>query len=788
MESKRHKQFKGKIALDVRDSEPDWGPFLAPKAEEGAPNVLFIAWDDVGYATMDCFGGPVEAPNMKRIADMGVSFSNFHTTALCSPTRASLLTGRNATTNGMATIAEFASGFPGISTRIPFESGFISEVLAEKGYNTYCIGKWHLTPGEECNLAAYKGRWPLGRGFERFYGWLGGETNSFFPDLVHDNHQVEPPGRPEDGYHLADDLSDKAVRFIQDAKVIDSDKPFFMYFAPQAGHAPHLVPTEWADRYKGVFDDGYEAIRDDILARQKELGILPEDTELSPINPHGEPERKGPDGQDWPLLDTVRPWDSLSDDEKRLFTRMAEVYAGYISYYDDRLGQVLDYLEESGELDNTLIVSISDNGASGEGGPNGSFNEWRFFNGIADTAEETLEHIDELGTPASNNHYNTGWAWALDTPFPYWKRWAGYEGGTSDMCLLAWPAKIKADDRFRDQYIHAVDVVPTVYELLGIEPPETINGYLQNPIEGESFAAALTDPDAPGKSTQFYAMLGQRSLYHEGWLACTVHPPLSSWGKFEDDEWELYHLEEDRSQTKNLAEEEPERLETMKSLWFYYAGIYNGLPLDDRSAIEQVLAERPTPAPPRDQYTFYPGASDVPESAGPRINGRSYKIAAGVELDSADAEGVLWAAGGVPGGHSLYIKDGRLRYTFNWVGSTLQEVVADSEITAGPHVLAAEFSIEGKSSDPKMPGAEGTLTLYCDDQAIGSGKIVTQPGYFCLTGDGICAGRDSSSAVTPDYDAPFPFTGGKLEKVVVDLSGEPYVDHEADVRAWFSID
>ena len=494
------KPFKGKVSLDVRDSVPDWEPFLAPRAPAGAPNVLMVAWDDVGYGTMDVFGGPVETPNMRRIADMGVRFSNFHTTALCSPTRASLLTGRNATTNGMATIAEFASGFPGISTRIPFESGFISEVLGDRGYNTYCVGKWHLTPGEECNQAAFKGRWPLGRGFERFYGWLGGETNSYFPDLVHDNHPIEPPARPEDGYHLADDMSDRAVEFIRDAKVIDPDKPFFMYFAPQAGHAPHLVPTEWADRYKGMFDEGYEAIRDAILARQKELGLLPQDTQLSPINPHGEPAATGPDGQPWPLLDTVRPWGSLSADERRLFARMAEVYAGYISYYDDRFGRVLDYLEESGQMENTMIVVVSDNGASGEGGPNGSFNEWRFFNGVPDTAETTLPHIDELGTPASNNHYNTGWAWAFDTPFPYWKRWAGYEGGTPDMCLVSWPARIKAQEDVRHQYIHAVDVVPTVYELLGIEAPEVLKGYQQNAIEGESFAAALTDAGAPAKS------------------------------------------------------------------------------------------------------------------------------------------------------------------------------------------------------------------------------------------------------------------------------------------------
>ena len=311
--------FKGKIALDIRDSVPDWSPFLPPKAPDDAPNVLFIAWDDVGYGTMDVFGGPVATPNMGRIAAMGVRFANFHTTALCSPTRSSLLTGRNATSNGMATIAEFSAGFPGISTRIPFENGFISEVLAERGYNTYCVGKWHLTPGEECNLAAFKGRWPLGRGFERFYGFLGGESNQWYPDLVQDNSQIDPPGTPEDGYHLSKDLADQAIGMIQSAKVIDPDKPFFMYLSPGCAHAPHHVFEEWADKYKGKFDQGYESIRAGILEQQKKLGLLPEDTELSPINPHGEPTRTGPDGQPWPLLDTVRPWGSLSSDEQRLF-------------------------------------------------------------------------------------------------------------------------------------------------------------------------------------------------------------------------------------------------------------------------------------------------------------------------------------------------------------------------------------------------------------------------------------------------------------------------------------
>lgn len=780
--------WSGSIDIDIRNSQPDWEPFLAPRAPAGAPNVLVIAWDDVGYGTMDVFGGPVETPTMRRIAQLGVTYGNFHTTALCSPTRASLLTGRNATSNGMATIAEFASGFPGISTRIPFENGFISEVLAEQGWSTYCVGKWHLTPGEECNVGSYKGRWPLGRGFERFYGYLAGEQSSWYPELFEDNHPVETPGRPEDGYHLSDDLSDHAIAYIRDAKVVDPEKPFFMYFAPQAGHAPHHAPREWIDKYRGRFDQGYEAIRPAILDRQKELGLLPPETELSSINPHGEPACTGPDGQPWPLLDTVRPWDTLSDDERRLFARMAEVFAGYISYADHQLGRLIDFLESSGQLENTLVIVVSDNGASGEGGPNGSFNEMRFFNGVPDTTEATLPHIDELGSPSSYNHYNTGWAWAFDTPFPYWKRWAGYEGGVADTCIVAWPARIAASAQVRQQYVHAVDVVPTIYELIGIQSPEVLKGFTQSPIEGKSFAASLTDLTAPGKDTQFYVMLGQRSIYHQGWLACTVHPPLSGWGHFEADVWELYNLESDRAQCHDLAADEPERLEHMKALWDYYAGVYKGLPLDDRTALEQVLAERPHPGPDRSRYEYYPNCSPVPELAGVATNGRSYTVAAGVQITSADVSGVLYEHGGVSGGHSLYVKEGRLRYAYNWIGSHLQEVVAEDPIPLGAHVLTAEFAMRGPSTKADLPGAEGTLTLYVDDRAVANGEIVTQPGYFDPTGEGIRVGRSGGSSVTPEYTAPFAFSGGTVDKVVVDVSGERYVDYEAQVRSWFMID
>jgi arylsulfatase A-like enzyme len=780
------KEFKGKIELDIRNSEPDWAPFEQPKASPGAPNVLMIVWDDVGYGAMDVFGGPIETPTMRRLADRGLRYSNFHTTALCSPTRSSLLNGRNATSNGMACITEGAAGFPGFSARIPFENGLLSEVLGERGWNTYAVGKWHLTPSEECDLSAWKRRWPLGRGFERFYGFLGGETHQWYPDLIHDNHPVDQPYSPEEGYHLSKDLVDTGIRFIRDAKSVAPDKPWFMYFCPGCAHAPHHVFTEWSDRYRGRFDEGYEAIRAGVLARQKELGLLPEDTELSPINPHGEPDVTGPDGQPWPALDFVRPWDSLSEDERRLFCRMAEVYAGFVSYTDDEIGRLIDYLDESGQLDNTIVVAVSDNGSSAEGGPNGSFNENKFFNGVPDSIEDNMKRLDELGTPISYNHYCSGWAWAFDTPFPYWKRYAGYEGGTADMCLVSWPAGIGARGEVRDQYVHAVDVVPTLYDLMGIEPPEVIGGYTQSPIEGESFAASLSDAAAPGKETQFFSMLGQRAVYHRGWLANTLHPPISGWGNFDDDEWELYHLAEDRSQTHNLAAEQPDKTEELKHLWHELAGRLNGMPLDDRTAREILATPKPQPGVPRDRYVYYPNTADVPESVAVNVRGRSFTVAAAVSLDTPEAEGVLFAHGGVGGGHALYLRDGRLHYLYNWLGDRQQVVSSERDIEPGRHVLTAEFRKTG--NDPQSASALWTLALYVNEEAVGAGEVMTQPGVFSLCGDGLCVGRDSGSPVSREYDAPFAFAGGTIDRVVVDVSGDAYVDHEKEVLAWLSRD
>jgi arylsulfatase len=779
-------RWNGRVAVDIRDSEADWSPFLQPRAPAGAPNVLMIVWDDVGYGAMDVFGGPIETPTMRRIADSGLRYSNFHTTALCSPTRSCLLTGRNATSNNMACITEASAGFPGFSARIPFENGTIAEVLNERGWNTYAVGKWHLTPGDECDLSSWKGRWPLGRGFERFYGFMGGETNQWYPDLVYDNHFIDAPGTPEQGYHLSADLADKGIEFVRDAKAVAPDKPWFMYFCPGCAHAPHHVFKEWADRYAGRFDEGYEAIRAGILANQKRLGLLGEDVELSPINPHGEPAATGPDGQPWPQLDFVRPWGSMSDDERRLFARMAEVYAGFVSYTDAQIGRLIDYLEESGQLENTIVVVVSDNGASGEGGPNGSFNENKFFNNVPDTVEENLARLDELGSPSSYNHYNTGWAWAFDTPFPYWKRFAGYEGGLADPCIVSWPNGIAARGEVRHQYTHAVDVVPTIYELLGIDAPDVIKGYTQAPIEGDSFAASFADPGAPGRETQFYSMLGMRALYHEGWLATTLHPPISGWSRFERDAWELYDLRSDRSQIDDVASEHPDRLEQLKGLWFYYAGVYKGLPLDDRTPLEIISSPRPQPSEPRDRYVYYPGTADVPEAVAVNVRGRSFTIAAAVKLDTPLAGGVVFAHGGVGGGHSLFLKDGRLHYVYNWLGERVQRISSPGPVPIGGHVISAEFAKTG--DDPGTGSAVGTLTLYVDTEAVAAGEILTQPGFFALAGDGVSIGRDSSSPVTDDYAGASVFSGGTIDRVIVDVSGDRFVDHEKEVLAFIARD
>jgi arylsulfatase len=778
------KPFKGVINIDIKDSVPDWGPYTQPIAPEGTPNVLYIVLDDVGYSAMQPFGGMVETPNINRIADRGLTFTNFHTTALCSPTRSCLMTGRNHTTNGMATITEAASGYPSSNGHIPFECGTLAEVLGEQGFNTYMVGKWHLTAEDEMNLASRKSQWPLGRGFERFYGFLGAETNQWYPDLTYDNHHVEQPATPEEGYHLTVDLTDKALTFIRDSKAIAPDKPFFLYYCPGACHAPHHVPKEWADKYKGKFDMGYEAYRELVFANQKKQGIVTDKAELSPINPYID--EKGPDGQDWPELDTVRPWDSLNDDEKRLFCRMAEVYAGFLSHADDQIGRLLDHLEEAGELDNTIVVLVSDNGASGEGGPNGSVNENKIFNGLPDTIEEALPFIDELGGPRTYNHYPTGWACAFNTPFKLWKRYSNWEGGTADPMIVSWPAKI-AKPGVRRQFTHAVDIVPTIYECLGVEPPEVVKGYTQFPIEGISFAPTFDDADATtAKETQFYSMGGTRAIWHKGWKAAAIsNAAPDNWAGFERQRWELFDTENDPSECHDLAAEHPNKVQELIGLWWSEAGRYGALPLDSRGAVEILTTERPQLSKPRTRYVFYPGGSEIPESVAPNIRSRSFTVAVEATIDTEEAGGVLFAQGARFGGHALYIKDRKLKYVYNFVGLQEQVVESTIEVPTGRVVLSASFEREGDS----MP-AEGTLTLHIRDDAVGEGRIKTQPGKFSLAGEGLNVGKDGGEAVTDDYpgDSPWAFVGGTIHRAAIDVSGEAFVDLAAEAAAAFARD
>jgi arylsulfatase len=777
------KAFKGTINVDIRDSEPDWTPFEPPVAPYNSPNVVYIVLDDVGFSAMDCYGGPIETPNINRIADQGVRYTQWHTTALCSPTRSCLLTGRNHTRNSMACITEAATGFPNASGTIPQENGMLSEILVERGWNTYMIGKWHLCPEAEMNVASPRRNWPVGRGFERFYGFLGAETNQWYPDLVYDNHPIDQPKPPEDGYHLTDDLTDKALEFIKDAKVLAPDKPFFLYYAPGACHAPHHSPKEWADKFRGRFDMGYEAIREQVLARQREMGIVPPSTDLPPVNPLGTMESHTDPHKPMNPVDTTRPWDTLSEDEKRLFRRMAEVYAGFLAHADHHIGRLLDYLEETGQRDNTMVILVSDNGASGEGGPNGSVNENKMFNDIDDDMAENLAKLDELGGTKTYNHYPTGWAMAFNTPFKMWKRYE-FNGGTADPCIMSWPKGMRARGAIRHQYHHAIDIVPTVLDVLGIDAPEQIKGYTQSSFDGLSMRYSFDDANAKTvRRTQFYSMLGSRSIWHDGWKAVTAHIGAQGWGDYANDTWELYHTEDDRSECHDLAAQEPGRLRDLVNLWYVQAGANGALPLDDRGPIEILTTPRPVLTAPRDSYTYYPDTAEVPESQAVNVRNRSYSIGTLVDIPGSGASGVLFAHGSRFGGHSLYVKDNRLHYAYNFVGSLEQRIVATQDIPTGEDVvMSASFDKDGE--DPRGT-ATGILSLYYGDQKVGEERIKTQPGKFSLAGEGLCVGRDSAEPVTDDYPgtAPWRFTGGTIKKVVVNVSGKPYVDLEREAVA-----
>lgn len=774
------RDFQGKIELDVRDSLSDWDAFLPPKAPEGAPNVLLVLYDDTGQAAWSTYGGRIQMPTMERLAQNGLTYTQWHTTALCSPTRSTLLTGRNHHSNGFATISESSTGFPGYNSHIPASNATMANLLRDAGWATFWVGKNHNVPIDEWTAGASKKNWPLAQGFDRFYGFIGGETNNWYPSLAEDNHYIDQPSLPEQGYHLSKDLADQALRMLRDVKQTEPDKPWYLWFCPGANHAPHHAPQEYIDKYKGVFDDGYEAYREWVLPRMIERGLLPEGTELTELNPM-------PPGT-FSETDEVRPWADLSAEERALFCRLAEVYAGFSEYTDAQVGRIVDYLEESGQLDNTLIIYCADNGASGEGSPNGSVNEGKVFGGYPDDLQENLTMVDKLGSPDTYNHYPTGWAAAFSTPYRMFKRYV-YQGGVCDPLVISWPKGIAARGEVRNQYHHSTDIVATILDVCGVELPEAYNGVEQRPLDGIPMTYSFDAPadGATTKQTQYFEMFGNRGIWHDGWKAVTEHGPVSGRGDFPSDTWQLFHTDVDRSEAHDLAAEHPDKVEELKALWLAEAKRNDVLPLNDLQIIgnpkdfETFMAmEFRVPVPASGQYTYYPGTSEVPERSAANTHGVSYKVLAEVDT-TADTEGVIFAHGSRFGGHSLFVKDGTLTYVYNFLGIPPENVISAPVPGPGRHIFGVSFTKERMG---EYRESIGPLALYIDDVKVAEQEIRTILGHFSLCGEGLCIGYDSGDAVSKLYEGShFEYSGGRIVKVVFDIADDAYVDVEAHLAA-----
>ncbi len=767
------RSFGGAIELDIRDSRADWEAFLDNRAPADAPNVLVILYDDTGQAAWAPYGGRIEMPTLDRLAKNGLTYTQWHTTAVCSPTRSCFLTGRNHHANGFGSISEAATGFPGYNGHIPLENGTVASILRDAGWSTFWVGKNHNVPVDAFSIGASKKRWPLGLGYDRFYGFIGGETNQWYPELIEDNHFIDQPAQPEDGYHLSKDLADKAIEFIRDSRQSEPGKPWYMWYCPGANHAPHHAPQDYIDKYKGKFDDGYEAYREWVLARMIERGILPAGTELTPINPLPL--------EILPELDSVRPWDTLSDEEKHLFSRMAEVYAAFSEYTDVQVGRLIDYLEESGQLDNTLVLYCADNGASGEGSPSGSVNENLFFNGFPDDIAQNLAMMDKLGSPDTYNHYPTGWAVAFSTPYRMFKRYASYAGGTCDPLVISWPKGIKAKGEVRHQYHHCTDIVPTILDCCGVPIPEELDGVKQAPMPGVSMRYSFDDAAAATtKETQYYEMAGTRGIWHKGWKAAAEHGPMpSDQGRFDQDKWQLFHVEEDRAEAHDLAAQHPDKVKELVGLWLKEATKNSVLPLNDLNIHDQHAAEYHAIPVEGGRYTYYPGTTEVPEAAAARTLGVSFKILAEVEF-TGDSEGVIVAQGSRFGGYSLFVKGGKLFFAYNFLGiPPEQRLVADAP-KLGRHVVGVEFVKERMTEKLE---AMGQMTLYIDEEPVAQAEFRTMTQRYALCGEGLCVGRDSGDAVSSEYKSQFPFTGGRVVKVIYDIADDVYIDLERKLAA-----
>jgi arylsulfatase A-like enzyme len=738
--------YEGLITYDAKDPDTSFPPIEPLRPPDGAPNVLIVLIDDVGFGASSAFGGPCKTPNAERLAANGLKFNRFHTTALCSPTRSALLTGRNHHAVGMGGITEIATSAPGYNSIWPNTAAPLAEILKLNGYSTAQLGKCHEVPVWETSPMGPYRQWPTGKGFEYFYGFIGGEAHQYYPAIYEGTIPVEPEKTPEEGYHLMIDMADRAIKWVRQQKALMPDKPFFMYFAPGATHAPHHVPKEWADKYAGQFDDGWDAQRERTFTRQKELGVIPPDAELTPRH------------------DEIPAWDDMPEELKPVLRRQMEVYAGFLEFTDHHVGRLLDALDDLEIADDTLIYYIiGDNGASAEGTLNGTFNEMINFNGAAalETPEFMTERLDEFGGPTSYNHFAVGWAHAMDTPYQWTKQVASHWGGTRNGTIVSWPNGFGARDEIRTQFAHVIDVAATVLDVAGLPAPTFVNGVQQAPMHGISMRYSFDDAEADERrETQYFEMFGNRGIYHKGWTAVTKHktPWILVGGPaiaFDDDVWELYDTGKDWSQARDLSKEHPDKLHELQRLWLIEATRFGVLPLDDRSAerVNPDIAGRPTLVQGNRQILFG-GMGRLSENSIVSIKNKSHAVTAEVVVPDGGAQGVIVAQGGSIGGWSLYVKDGKPRYCYNLLGVQRFYVDGDREISPGTHQVRMEFAYEGGGL-----GKGGEVTLFIDGEPVGKGAVAATAAMIFSADDTCDVGMEGGALVAEDYPVPNEFTG-----------------------------
>lgn len=743
-------KYEGTVGRTIADSDPPEFP-QPPRPPKGAPNIVYILIDDAGYGQFGTFGGQVETPALDQVAAEGLKYTCFHTTALCSPTRAALLTGRNHHSTGNGVITEAATGFEGYTGIIGNNMGTIAQVLRQYGYATAWFGKNHNTPDWETSSVGPFDRWPSGLGFDYFYGFMGGDMDQWQPTL-YESHELVPRSQDPD-YILTPDLVDHAIAWLRRTRSIAADKPYFLYMSTGATHAPHQVSPEYLGKYRGKFDMGWDKYREETFGRQKELGVVPQDAKLT----------KRPE--------ELPAWDSLSADQKKLFARMMEVFAAFTDQTDFEMGRLLEVVRSLPDADNTIIFyEVGDNGASAEGGLVGLLNENSFFNNVPESLEDNLQHMDELGGPKHFNHFPAGWAWAMNTPFQWTKQIASHLGGVRNPLAVSWPAKIKDKGGVRGQFHHVIDIAPTIYEAVGIEFPEIMNGVEQKPIEGVSMLYSFDDAKAPShRRTQYFEMFINRAIYNDGWWAASrVNIPWVGDAKPADPDtakWELYHLDEDFSQANDLASENPKKLRQLQDLWWTEAARYNVLPLDGRKT-ERLNAElqgRPTLTGGRTSFTYYPGMLALPAGSAPNLLNKSFSITADVEGDAAKSDGVIFAIGGGDGGYGLYVNDGCPVFVGNFLSQSRTRVESKEPLPVGKAEVRGEFTYDGGGM-----GKGGTMALYVNDKQVGEGRMEETQGITLGLGGTLDVGEDTGSPVDDAYTPPFAFNG-KIDKVTVDL-------------------